>query len=170
MFRIDKTTICKNDIERLLLLPFMKNILIHEGMTSEEAYENLCSYSEKGGWEIHTILSETILLVENESIRNYFRRFLISEMYDILMAYPRGGTKKYCIMYADDNCILVESPRIIRDNEIIRPTSTIVLSPEGKVMVQENTVYINENSITKHGITASWNDLYGIYTLEGEMF
>ena len=170
MFRIDKTTICKNDIERLLLLPLMKNILIHEKLTSEEVFENLCSNSEEAGWDIHAILSETILHVENEFIRNYFRRFLISEMYDILMAsYPRGGTKKYCIMYADDNCILVESPRIIRDNEIIRPTSTIVLSPEGKVMVQENTVYIYEKSITKHGFTASWNDLYGLYTLNGEM-
>ena len=37
------------------------------------------------------------------------------------------------------------------------------------MLVPENTVYIYENSITKHGFTASWNDLYGLYTRNGEM-
>lgn len=165
-----RDTINESDLDFFLNDPYTNIEIDEAGISKKEISDLVHSLSDKAHWEIDSILSDQIPQINDEQIRNRFRRFLISEKYDILTSYPRGGTKKYCIMYADDNCILVRSPRIIRDNEIIRPTSTIVLSPEGKVMVQENTVYIYENSITKHGFTASWNDLYGLYTLDGEMF
>ena len=168
MFRICKSAIGKEDIESFLTE--IQDVLDQEDISREEAFTFLCAISEKCGWEINQILSDTIHEIEKKRVRRYFRRFLISEMYDILMDYPRGGSKEYCIVYADDRCIFVQSPHVIRNNMIIKPTSTIVLSPKGEIIVPEDTVYIYENSITAHGFTSRWNDLYGLYTMDGEMF
>ena len=170
MIKIRRTTILKEDVDRFLHSSLLNNILQEENLSIDGACELFVAISEKAEWDIYSILSTTIQEIENERVRCFFRRFLISEMYNILMNYPRGGTKEYCIVYADDKCILVQSPHIIRNDIMVKPASTIVLSPKGEILVPEDKVYIYENSITAHGFTSKWNDLYGLYTRDGELF
>lgn len=164
-----RNTINESDLDFFLNDPYTNIEIDEAGISKKEISDLVHSLSDKSHWEIDSILSDQILQINDEQIRNRFRRFLISEKYDILMAYPRGGTKKYCIMYADDNCILVLSPRIIRENEIIKPTSTIVLSPQGEVKLSEDIVYINENSITCYGFTTLWDDKFGLCSRKGDI-
>ena len=164
MFRIIRTTINEKDIEDFLFSRYIEE----ENLSQEEVSASLCAVSEKAGWIIDSILSDTIQEIENWQVRNWFRRFLISEKYGVLIDYPRGGTNEYCIMFASDDCVLVNSPHIIRNQELIKATSTIILSPQGEIMVQEGQVWLNERSLSRcHGFTARWKEMFGIYSEKG---
>ena len=168
MIETNKISTCKKDIEFFLLSSLMSYILEIENLSQERVSASLCAVSEKAGWMIDSILSETIQEIENCQVRNWFRRFLISEKYGTLIECPRGGTNKYCIMFASDDCVLVNSPHIIRNQELIKPTSTIILSPQGEIMVQEGLAWLNERSLSRcHGFTARWKELSGIYSEKG---
>ena len=168
MIRINRITINEKDIEYFLLSSHMSYIHKIENLSQERVSASLCAVSEKARWVIDSILSDTVQEIENWQVRNWFRRFLISEKYGVLIDYPRGGTNEYCIMFASDDCVLVNSPHIIRNQELIKPTSTIILSPQGEIMVQEGQVWLNERSLSRcHGFTACWNKLYGIYSEKG---
>ena len=153
----------------LFLIDSETTLALEDADISEKDFsELLYSASEQADWDIDTLLSE-IQRIEDYDLRNLFRRFLISQKYNILARYPRGGTKEYAITFVNDECVLVDCPRVIIDDELIKPTSTIVLSPTGEIKVPEGEVYINGNSITIHGFNASWNGLQGLYGRRGEM-
>ena len=143
-----------------------------EGIPETDALKLLLSVSKKGEWLIDTILSNTIVIIENEALRNQYRRFLISRKYGVLMNMPKGETDQYYITHTSDNCVLIDSPAkdMFQGQELIRkPTSTIVLSPDGKIKINEGSVYIFGNLLTPHGFTAKWNNKLGIYTKSGEV-
>lgn len=153
MFTTKETTICEKSIESFL--SEIDYILESEELTEEEALKILRAVSEKAGWNIDSILSETIQEIENGNVRNWYRRFLISEKYGILMK-PRGGTT-YGITHASDECVLVYSPHI---------PSTIMLTPQGKIKIPEGEVYLND-LLNFHGFSARWGDKCGLYTSKG---
>lgn len=166
MLTIKRRTINERDLDYFLNDPHTNIVIEEAGISEKETSDLLHNIAEKADWIINSILSEQILQIDNKQIRNRFRRFLISEKYNILMDYR---TEKYCIIYADDNCILVQSPHVIRGNEMIKPTSTIVLFSTGEVKVPEGVVWLNERP-TAHGFTAKWNNLFGLYTNNGDVF
>ncbi len=59
MFATHKTTICKEDIESLLLE--IEDFLADEEESQDETFAILCAVSERAGWNIDTILSNTIV-------------------------------------------------------------------------------------------------------------
>lgn len=155
MIKVNRITINEKDIEDFLCSRYIEE----ENLSQEEVSASLYAVSEKAGWIIDTVLSDTIRKIENWQVRNWYRRFLISEKYGILIDYPRGGTNEYCIMFVSDDCVLVYSPRT---------KSTIILSPQGEIMVQEGQVWLNERSLSRcHGFTARWKGLSGIYSEKG---
>ena len=169
MLTIERRTINERDLDYFLNDP-KTNIVIEKADFSEkETSDLLHNIAEKADWIIDSILSEQILQIENKLIRNRSRRFLISEKYNILIDYPWGGTNEYCIMYADDKCVFVQSPGVISENEIIKKTSTIVLSPQGTVKIPEDVVYILENTITRYGFRTRWGDKFGFFSREGDI-
>lgn len=169
MLTIERRTINERDLDYFLNDPHTNIVIEKAGLSEKKTSDLLHNIAEKADWIIDSILSEQILQIENKRIRNRFRRFLISEKYNILIDYPRGGTEEYCIMYADDKCVFVQSPGVIRENEIIKKTSTIVLSPQGTVKMPEDVVYIYENTITVYGFTTRWGDKFGLFSRKGDV-
>lgn len=169
MFTLTKYRLSERDINNCLEESYFINALEKIGMSEQEASDIIFSVAEKANWDIDGILKDTIHAVDNEYLRDCIRRFLISQKYGILPRYPRGGTNQYAIMYASDRCVLVDSPHIIRNKELVKPTSTIVMSPEGEIMIPEGNVWINTNSLSQLGFNAKWNDLMGLYTESGKV-
>ena len=157
MFTTIKDFINKEEIE--YFTSTYNYVFKEENISLEEVYKLLCDISYWGGWEIASILSNTIQEIKNAQVRNEFRRFLISERFGIYMYYQPD---QYCIMYAWDDCVLVNSPGIIKD-------STILLSSKGDIIIPEGQVWLNEN-FGRYGFTAKWNGLLGIYSKKGQVF
>ena len=61
MFRIIRTTINEKDIEDFLFSRYIEE----ENLSQEEVSASLCAVSEKAGWIIDTVLSDTIRKIEN---------------------------------------------------------------------------------------------------------
>lgn len=171
MFALIKNrSISKSHIDRFMAMSHTKYELQQSELCEENVLNALLSLAEQSGWDIRTMLFGLEQAVPEKGFRNWCRSFLISVMYNILPRYQRGGTKEYSIIYASDDCVFVHSPRIIRSNELIKPSSTIVLTPQGDIKTPEGRVWIDKASITWHGFTAKWNNLLGIYSRKGDVF
>jgi len=165
MLRVVQESIEEKDLG--LFINFMNNPRKKIDISEKEMADLVHLVSERANGIIDVILSECIQQIDNVQLRNWFRRFLIAKKYAILIDYQRG-TKECYISYADDNCVFVQSPYQLINYKTVIPSYTIVLSPIGKVMIPENTVYLFENTRTRHGFTAKWNGLFGLYDRSGE--
>lgn len=164
-----KTVINENDLDSFLKLPKTKYNLKDIGLSESEAAQLFCPIADKAGWNIDSILSTTLQEVEDESIRYIFLRFLLSKKYDIL---PFDTSDAVSITFADDRCVLVDVPRTITygyNDPIITPTSTIVLSPIGEVIVPEGHVWVSPTSEMCKGFSTFWDDKAGLLSRNGKV-
>lgn len=172
MLTVKKTNILEKDLECFLSDSNTIYLIEEEKLSMDVLSAKLHTIAQEADWGINTILENTIQDLNNEYLRNWLRRFLIAQKYGILSRYPKGGTNQYAIVYSSDECVLVHCPRrpyTVIDGEDFVPTSTIILSPQGEIIVSENVVWLNENSLTSHGFTAKWNGKYGIFTRKGNV-
>lgn len=168
--QIKNRNINRGHIDRFMSMSHTGYVLEKSGLSEVDVFNRLISLAEQSEWNIQAMLLGLLQAVPEKEFRNWCRQFLISKIYNILPQYPRGGANDYSIYYASDDCVFVLSPRIVRNNEIVKPTSTIVLTPQGDIKIPEGNVWINEASITWHGFTAKWTNLLGIYTRKGDIF
>ena len=168
MFTIINHTITEKDIEKFLLVPRVNRILKKSGLSENEVSTTLHTLAEKTDWVIDTILKETIMDIGDKSLRNEFRRQLLSKKFGI-QPRKRGVINEYAIVYSSDECVLVHSPHDIRSQGYIIETSTIILSPIGEIKVSEGEVYIRVESLSWHGFYAWKSEFMGIYTSKGNV-
>ena len=172
MLTVKKTNILENDLECFLSDSNTIYLIEEEKLSTNVLSATLHTVAQEADWNINSILANTIQDINDEYLKDWFRRFLIAQKYGILPRYPRGGTKQYVIVFSSEGCVLVHCPRhpyTVIDGEDFLPSSTIILSPQGEIIVSENVVWLNENSLTSHGFTAKWNGKYGIFTSKGNV-
>lgn len=172
MLTVKRTNILENDLEYFLSDSNTIYLIEEEKLSINVLSATLHTIAQEADWNINSILGNNIQDLKNEYLRNWYRRFLIAQKYDILSRYPKGGMKQYAIVYSSDECVLVHCPRrpyTVIDGEDFVPSSTVILSPTGEIIIPENVVWLNENSLTSHGFTAKWNGKYGIFTRKGNV-
>lgn len=172
MLTVKKTNILENDLECFLSDSNTIYLIKEEKLSMNVLSATLHTIAQVADWDINSILANTIQDINDEYLKDWFRRFLIAQKYGILSRYPKGGTKQYAIVYSSNECVLVHCPRrpyTVIDDEDFVPSSTVILSPQGEIVVSENVVWLNENSLTSHGFTAKWGGKYGIYTRKGNV-
>ncbi len=94
---------------------------------------------------------------------------MISQKYGISNHKPHQRTNEYYVDYASDVCVLIHSPRINEDQVLVRPESTIILTPQGEIKTPEGKVRIDWRSSGGLGFTAKWDGKYGLYTFRGDV-
>ena len=172
MLTVKKTNILENDLECFLSDSNTIYLIEEEKLSTNVLSATLHTVAQEADWNINSILANTIQDINDEYLKDWFRRFLIAQKYGILPRYPRGGTKQYVIVFSSEGCVLVHCPRhpyTVIDDEDFVPSSTIILSPKGEIIVPENEVWLNEYSLTSHGFTAKWDGKYGIFTSKGNV-
>lgn len=169
MLTVKKTNILENDLEYFLSDSNTIYLINEEKLSMNVLSATLHTIAQEADWNINSILENTIQDINDAYLRNWFRRFLIAQKYGILPRCPKGGSDQYVIVDASDDCVLVYNPRAIVNQGLIKPTSTIVLTPEGGIKIPEGKVWLNEYSLTSHGFTAKWNGKYGIFTRKGNV-
>ena len=172
MLTVKKTNILENDLDCFLSDSNTIYLIEEEKLSMNVLSATLYTIAQEADWNINSILGNNIQDLNNEYLRNWYRRFLIAQKYGIFSRYPKGGTKQYAIVHSSDECVLAHCPRrpyTVIDGEDFVPSSTIILSPKGEIIVPENEVWLNEYSLTSHGFTAKWNGKYGIFTSKGNV-
>ena len=134
------------------------------------------SVSEQANWNIDAILSETIQTIKDDSDpllssvrRDWFRSFLISQKYGIPCHQPLLHKEDYYVDFASDICVLINSPRVMTEQMLVRPESTIILTPQGEIKTPEGVVWIDWRRSGGLGFTAKWDGKYGLYTNRGNV-
>ena len=176
MLAVAKTTISEKDLKRLFDNPYIKYCLKKDKINKRGLLNLYRSVSEQANWNIDAILSETIQTIKDDSDpllssvrRDWFRGFLISQKYGIPCHQPHLHKEDYYVDYASDICVLIHSPRVNKDQELVRPESTIILTPQGEIKTPEGKVRIDWRSSGGLGFTAKCDGKYGLYTFRGDV-
>lgn len=176
MLTVTKTSISKQDLKRLFNNPYIKYCLEKDNINKGDLLDLYRSVSERAGWNIDKILSETIQTIKDDSDtllssvrKDWLRGFLISQKYGIPCRKPHLHTGDYYVDYASDNCVLINSPCVNKGQLLVRPESTIILTPQGEIKTPEGEVRIDWRSSGGLGFTAKWNGKYGLYTFRGDV-
>ena len=175
MLAVAKTAISDKDLKRLFDNSFIKYCLKKDKINKRSLLNLYRSVSEQANWNIDAILSKTIQTIKDDSDpllssvrRDWFRGFLISQKYGIPCHQPHLHKEDYYVDYASDICILIHSPRVNQDQVLVRPESTIILTPQGEIKTPEGKVRIDWRSAGGLGFTAKWDGKYGLYTFRGD--
>lgn len=176
MLTVAKTTISEKDLKRLFDNPYIKYCLKKDKINKSDLLDLYCSVSEQADWDIDAILSETIQSIKDDSDpllssvnRDWLRGFLISRKYGISNHKPHQRTNEYYVDYASDICVLIHSPRVNKDQVLVRPESTIILTPQGEIKIPEGKVWIDWRSSGGLGFTVKWDGKYGLFTFRGDV-
>ena len=176
MLTVTKTTISEKDFEQLFESSYIKYFLKKDKIDKDDLFGLYRSVSEQADWNIDAILSETIQTIEDDpdpllssERRDWFRGFLISRKYGILYHEIHPHKEDYYVDYASDFCVLINSPRVMKDQVLVRPESTIILTPHGEIKTPEGKVRIDWLSSEGLGFTAKWDGKYGLYTNRGNV-
>ena len=176
MLTVTKTTISEKDLEQLFENSYIKFCLKKDKIDKDNLLGLYRSVSEQADWNIDAILSETIQTIKDDSDpllssvrRDWFRGFLISKKYGIPCHQPHLHKEDYYVDYASDICVLINSPRVMTEQVLVRPESTIILTPQGEIKTPEGKVRIDWRSSGGLGFTAKWDGKYGLYTNKGNV-
>lgn len=176
MLTVAKTTISEKDLKRLFDNPYIKYCLKKDNINKGAMLDLYCSVSEQAGWNIDKILSETIQTIEDDpdpflssARRDWLRGFLISQKYGISYQKPHPRKKEHYVDYSSDICVLINSPRVNKGQLLVRPESTIILTPKGEIKIPEGKVRIDWRSSGGLGFTAKWDGRYGLFTFRGDV-
>ena len=167
MLTIAQTIITEKDLEKFLSDPYTIYNIKKANLSESEGALILQSVAENAEWIIDTILKETIQSIEDEYLRNWFKKYLVSVKYGIL---PQNtDTHQYSVGHAWYGCILINCPCVIKDSELVQPASTIILTPQGEIKTPEGEVLLDGNKPCLHGYYAEWEGLKGVYTWNGDV-
>lgn len=176
MLTVAKTTITEKDLELLFEDSFVKSCLEKHRISKKDLLDLYCSVSEQAGWNIDAILSETIQTLKqtpdtlmSSMKRDWLRWFLVSQKYGIFIDKQDPHMEGYYVDYVSDYCVLIHSPRVMKDQVLVQPESTIILTPQGEIKTPEGEVWLDWRSSGGIGFTAKWNGKSGLYTKRGDV-
>lgn len=165
MLAIKQHTFSEKDLGSFLHFPQTIAFFEQLKLTTDGVLATFRVIAEESCWNIDSILNEAIQNIEDESLRNVFRRFLISQKYGIS---PWYCGQQYSVCKVSDNSVLVDTPLQTVPNKECKISYTIFLSPQGDIKVPESEkVWVFDT--LKHGFHVVGNGKSGIYTWTGNV-